>query len=64
MKTYESDELMRLDREYSAITGDSFYLYCSRPGDGHKRFVFQDGVQLGLRNALEHMRAKLAEVQK
>ena len=54
------DELIRLNEQYKAETGNDYYLYTSRPGDGQTRVVFTDGVCHGYAAGLRHMQAKLA----
>ena len=54
------DELVKLNRQYRDRTGDDYYLYTSRPGDGQTRVVFTDGVVHGYAACLRHMQAKIA----
>ncbi len=54
------DELIGLNREYRARTGNDYYLYTSRPGDGQVRVVFTDGICRGYAAGLRHMQAKIA----
>jgi len=56
-------DLQDLNHKYKLITGDDFFLYLSRPGDGQSRFCFTDGVKFSVSAALNHMKAKLAEVE-
>jgi hypothetical protein len=58
----ESQELLDLNSAYKTITGNDFFLYLSRPGDGQNRFVFTDTVKFSRKAAVAHMKAKLAEV--
>jgi hypothetical protein len=60
---HNRDAIILMNREYRALTGSDFYLYCSRPGDGQTRVVFQDGVKHSYAEGREHMTAKLAEAR-
>jgi hypothetical protein len=58
-------DLIALNEAYRARTGDDYYLYTSRPGDGQTRVVFTDGVVRGYAAGLAHMQAKviLADIE-
>lgn len=54
------DQLIALNRQYRERTGDDYYLYTSRPGDGQTRCVFTDAVVHGYAAGLRHMQARIA----
>lgn len=54
------DELIELNEQYREQTGNDYYLYTSRPGDGQTRVVFTDATCKGYAAGLRHMQAKLA----
>jgi len=54
------DELIRMNAERRERTGEDYYLYTSRPGDGQTRVVFQDGTEHGYAAGLRHMQARIA----
>jgi hypothetical protein len=53
------DQLIALNADYKTRTGNAYYLYTSRPGDGQTRVVFTDGVCKGYAAGLRHMQAKI-----
>ena len=54
------DELIILNAQRKELTGQDYYLYTSRPGDGQVRVVFTDAVVRGYAAGLRHMQAKMA----
>lgn len=54
------DKLIELNETYRERTGDNYYLYTSRPGDGTTKVVFTDAVCRGYAEGLQHMQAKIA----
>jgi hypothetical protein len=57
------NKLNRLAEQYEDLTGQVYYLYTSRPGDGQTRVCFTDGVEHSYRAGLRRMEAKLATVK-
>ncbi len=54
------DQLIELNRQWKEKTGEDYYLYTSRPGDGQTRVVFTDAVVRGYAAGLMHMQARIA----
>jgi len=52
----DSDELERVDARIKELTGESYHLYTSIPGDHRIRVVFKDGVKFGYAAGLNHAR--------
>lgn len=56
------DELIKANAAFKELTGEDFFLYVSKPGDGQTRVVFADGAMVhGYGRGAAHMAAKLAE---
>lgn len=61
--TTAGDQLIALNAEYKEITGEDWYLYTSRPGDGRVHVAFVSGVRIGEGPGLAHMVDALERVK-